>query len=116
MDKRLGLSARPFRTRRGKIRLKANGAEIYQLPSAQEKLSEHQFHQLSKALANIKKHYTGKLDSFVLIAWDKDGSWICDAQSGIANHNLTLPEFAANAIRQDYANFLAAEMLDSAFD
>ncbi len=100
----------------GKIRLKSNGAEIHQIPSAREKLSERQFAQLKEMVGHIKKHYAGKLDGYALIAWDHDGYWVCDTRSGTAKHALTLPEFVADAIRQDYAKCLTADMVDKMFE
>lgn len=98
----------------GKIRLKSNGAEIYKLPEAQEQQSDHAFRRFREAGDYLRDEYAGALDGFCLISWKANGEWDVQTVNGTLVNQLTLPHFAAEAIRQDYAHRLAQDLIEAA--
>ena len=96
----------------GKVRLKSNGAEIYELTSARDIETQKAWSGFKHAANHTVDHYSEDLDGFVIVTWNAAGEWNVHYHSGWKQQCNTLPNYVKTAITRRICEDDARTMLE----
>ena len=94
----------------GRVKFR-NGASLHLLPDARERQTQIVLHDFAVATERIAASFGGARDfcGFAIVAWDSNSEYTCQfiTNPPSALNRNTLPEFLAEAIRRDNAEWEA---------